>query len=206
VSNLAIPLSFDELYELSVALKGYFTAHPTQANEELGVTLAAVTSVVDALTDTNDALNAADAVSLARRDVKNTKQKAVRKRLSGLCKELSQRLGDLDPRWRNFGFNMPGAASVPEIPENVVVTPLPGATLQIACDASANATSYRFYLQRLIIDPEPLLAGSSAEPLFVTEALTPGQAYVVYVSAVNEGAESDLSDPVTATPVLAAAA
>lgn len=206
VANLAIPVSFDELYELSVSLKGYFTAHPAQTNEVLGVTLAAVSEVVDDLTDANDALNAGDALQLAKRDVKNAKQKAVRKRLSSLCKELSVRLEDMDPRWRDFGFNMPGAATVPEIPEDVVVTPLPAAKLQIACASSANATSYRFYVQRVIIDPEPIHVGTASDPLFVTESLVAAQPYVVYVSAVNEGAESDLSDPVGATPVMAAAA
>ena len=53
------------------------------------------------------------------------------------------------------------------------------------------------------LDLEPDLV---AEPLFVTEPLVAAQPYVVYISAVNEGAESELSDPVTGTPVLAAAA
>lgn len=87
-----------------------------------------------------------------------------------------------------------------------MITPLPLARLQIACEASAYATSYRFYLQRPIIDPEPLHVGTASEPLFVTESLEAAQPYIIYISATNEGAESDLSDPVTATPVLAAAA
>lgn len=205
-TNLAIPLSFADLYELTLTLKGYFTSNPTQENEQLGVTAAAATAVSDALRSANLAVDAAEQVAADNKIVRDNKMKAVRKRLKGLCKELSMRLDDLDPRWRRFGFNLPGAASVPEIPENVVVTPLPAARLQIACDHAANATGYRFFVQRPILDPEPIFVGHSTEPLFVTEPLTPGQTYVVYVSATNEGAESDLSDPVGATPVLAAAA
>ena len=67
------------------------------------------------------------------------------------------------------------------LPGRLGVTPLPLARLQITCDASPNATNYRFYTQRPIVDPEPILAGSATEPLFVTE-------------------------PVNATPHLAAAA
>lgn len=206
VSNLAIPQSFDELYELSLSLKAYFTANPSRQNADLGITIAAVTTVSDDLRTSNQAVNSAEALSLAKKEVRDAKQSAARKRLSGLCKELSQRLDDMDPRWRDFGFNMPGAATVPAIPEDVVITPLPAAKLQIACAPSANATSYRFYLQRPIIDPEPVHVGTASEPLFVTETLVAAQPYVVYISALNEGAESELSDPVTATPVLAAAA
>lgn len=103
-------------------------------------------------------------------------------------------------------MNLPGAPTVPATPRNVVVTPLVGARLQIACDASANATRYRFFYQRPIEDPEPHFAGSANDPLFVTEALEAGQTYLLYVSAANEGAESELSEPVSTTAEQAAAA
>ncbi len=206
LDTLSIPQSFDGLYDLTYTLTQYFTAHADQENEELGVTSAAAQAAFNALVGTNTAVINAETFSATRRIERDAAQSAARRRLSGLCKELSQRFEDLDPRWRQFGFNLPGAATVPAVPVNVVVTLLPLAQLQIACDASPNATRYRFYLQRPILDPEPVLAGGSDEPLFVTEPLTPGQVYQVFVSAVNEGAESDLSDPVTATPVLAAAA
>ncbi len=83
---------------------------------------------------------------------------------------------------------------------------VPLARFQIACDPSPNATLYRFYYQRPILDPEPIFAGHAAEPLFVTESLTAGQQYLVYVSATNEGAESELSEPVSATTQLELAA
>lgn len=204
--TLAIPQSFEDLYELSLSLVAYFTANPSQEDAHLGVTAAAATTISDALRNTNKAVNNAETVSGDKKIVRDDKFKAARKRLTGLCKELSIQLDDLDPRWRAFGLNMPGATTVPEIPEHVVVTPLPASRLQIACDPSANATNYRFYLQRPIVDPEPIHVGGSSEPLFVTEALTPGQVYAVFVSASNEGAESELSNAVNATPILAAAA
>lgn len=206
IDSLAIPQSYDGLYELSLSLTGYFTANPLHENDALGVTGANAQTMVNALGIANEAVINAEALAATKKDVRDAKLTAVRKRLSGLCKELSQRLEPLDPRWRQFGFNMPGASTVPAVPENVVVTPLSGARFQIACDPSPNATSYRFYYQRPILDPEPILAGSASEPLFVTESLSAGQLYQVYVSATNEGAESELSEPVNATTLLAAAA
>ncbi len=192
--------SFDGLYDLIYTLTAYFTAHPTQECEDLGVTSAAAQAAYNALVSTNTVAINAEALALTKKDVCDAALTTARKRLSGLCEELSQRLGPLDPCWRQFGFNMPGAATVLALPEQVAVVPQPGARLQISCDPSPNATSYRFYVQRPIVDPEPILAGSATEPLVAA------QVYQVYVSAINEGAESELSLPVNATPVLAATA
>ena len=206
LNNLQIPRSYDDLYTLTFKLVGYFQANPTHENTGLGVTTAAAQALVTALQSANAAYLNAEVNSFEHRNVRDAKVTAMRKRLSGLCKELSQRLEDLDPRWRWFGFNLPGAPTVPEVPQQVAVFALPLARLQITCDPSAGATSYRFYTQRPILDPVPLPAGTSEEPLFVTEPLVAGQEYLVYVSAVNEGAESLLSEPVSATAAQQAAA
>lgn len=206
LDSLEIPQSFDGLYDLALALETYFTNHAAQENPTLNVTAERAAEVAADMNSANTAVINAEAFAGTKRDVRDQKLAAARKRLSDLCKELTMRLGPLDQRWRQFGFNMPGAATVPAVPVDVVVTPLAGGSLQIACAPSANATRYRFYTQRAIVDPEPIFAGSSTEPLFVTDPLTAGTVYQVYVSAINDGAESELSDPVNATPVLAAAA
>ena len=197
LNSLKIPQGYDDLYTLTFKLVGYFEANPTHANTELGVTAAAAQTLVTALQSANAAYLNAEVDSQQHRNVRDEKVTAMRKRLSGLCKELSQRLDDLDPRWRWFGFNLPGAPTVPEVPQAVAVFALPGARLQITCDPSVGATSYRFYAQRPILDPVPVPVGTSDEPLLVTEPLVAGQEYLVYVSAVNEGAESLLSEAVS---------
>ena len=204
--GLAVPRSYAELRELLVALNYYFTLNPTHENAAVGITAALAGTRRAALQSAHEAINARWAAIESRVQARDGAVTALRRRLSGLCKELSQRLGDMDPRWLEFGFNLPGAPTVPEVPQNVVVTALPGAELQVACGASPNATRYRFFYQRPIVDPAPIAAGSAEDPLFVLTGLTAGQVYQVYVSAVNEGAESELSSPVTGTPVLAAAA
>lgn len=206
VKDLEIPQAFDELYDLALALETYFTGHVAQENEKLNVTADRAAEVAAAMVTADTAVTNAEAFAGTKKDVRDEKLAAARKRLTDLCKELSMRLGPLDQRWRQFGFNLPGAATVPAVPVDVVVTPLVGGSLQIACAPSANATRYRFYTQRAILDPEPIFAGSSTEPLFVTEPLTAGTVYLIYVSAINDGAESELSEPVNATPVLAQAA
>lgn len=204
-NTLEIPKDYDGLYALTLTLVGYLAANPTQQNADLGVTSANAQTTLNNLTTSNTTILNQRALTQEKGEVRDEKLLAVRKRLSGLCKELVQRLGPLDPRWRQFGLNMPGAATVPAVPENVVVTPWTLARLQISCDASPNATHYKFYYQRPIVDPVPVYAGYAADPLFVTEGLTAGQEYLVYVSAVDEGAESELSAPVSATAQQSAA-
>jgi len=204
--SVAVPRSYAGLRELLVGLNNYFTLNPTHENAAVGITAALANTRVVALQSAHEAINARWALIESKKQLRDGAVVALRKRLSGLCKELSQRLEDLDPRWIDFGFNMPGAASTPEVPQDVVVTALPGAELQVACAASPNATRYRFYYQRPIVDPAPIFAGSAEDPLFVITGLTAGQVYQIYVSAANEGADSLLSAPVSGTPVLAAAA
>lgn len=204
-NTLEIPKDYDGLYTLTLTLVGYLAANPSQENTDLGVTSANAQTTLNNLSTSNTAILNQRAQIQEKGEVRDEKLLAVRKRLSGLCKELVQRLGPLDARWRQFGFNLPGAATVPAVPENVVVTPWTLARFQIACEASPNATYYRFYYQRPIVDPVPVYAGYASDPLFVTESLTAGQQYLVYVSAVNEGAESELSTPVSATAQQAAA-
>ena len=70
--------------------------------------------------------------------------------------------------------------------------------LYISCGSTRNATHYRFFTQRVGLDVEPVFVGGADDPMFHLTALTPGQAYEVFVSATNSGAESVLSDPVSA--------
>jgi hypothetical protein len=204
--GLAVPRNYADQHELLVSLNNYFTLNPTHENAAVGITAAIANTRLVALQAAHEAINFRWALIETKKQARDAAVTALRKRLNGLCKELSQRFEDMDPRWMDFGFNMPGAPTTPEVPEDVVVTPLPASRLQVVCAPSPNASRYRFYYQRPIVDPAPIFAGGSEDPLFIIEGLTAGQVYQVYVSAANDGAESQLSEPVNATPVLAVAA
>lgn len=206
LNSVKVPSQEAGLAALAPALQAYFGDHENHENADLGVTAGEAETHANALSSSRQNLNARINTATSKKQNRDAKVMALRKRLRGLCKELAERLGPLDSRWREFGLNLPGAPSVPRVPQNVVVTPLAGARLQIGCDASPNATRYRFFYQRPIEDAEPTFAGNSMEPLFITDALEPGQTYLVFVSAVNDSAESELSAPVSVTAAQAAAA
>ncbi len=204
--GLAVPRSYEGLREVLEALNNYFTLNPAHENPAVGITASLASTRMVAFRAAYEAVNTRWALIETKKQARDVAVTALRKRLSGLCKELSQRFEDMDPRWIDFGFNMPGAPTTPEVPQEVAVTPIPEARLEVSCAPSPNATRYRFYYQRPIVDPAPIFAGTADDPLFIIEGLTAGQIYQVYVSAANEGAESQLSEPVNGTPVLAAAA
>ncbi|MSU61586.1 MAG: fibronectin type III domain-containing protein [Pedosphaera sp.] len=120
--------------------------------------------------------------------------------MSGLVGELKQRIGPDDPRWRDFGLNMPGSRSTPQVPENLTAVSYGPGQILATCDEAPRATRYRFYTQISLEQPEPVFAGHSPLPSLVITDLEPDQLYQVFVSAVNEGGESPLSEPVQATP------
>ncbi len=204
--NTSIPQSEGTLTTLVEDLASFFQTHSDHENPELGVTAAAAVTLLGRLQTARAAIDAKKMTCVDCKEDRDTKLTALRKRLSGLCKELSQRLEPLDGRWRDFGFNLPGAASTPSVPQQVVVENALALQLLVSSDPSTNATGYRFYYQRPIVDPEPILAGSASDPLFVITGLTAGQLYQVFVSATNEGAESELSVPAQSVVQLAAAA
>lgn len=206
INRLAVPQGEAGLHNLLEALQAYFIANPTHENPELQVTAARAAALLAAMNIARAGIDTQKKVADDKRIDRDTKREVVKKRLSGLCKELIQRLSPLDPRWRDFGFNLPGAASVPAAPKNVVAMPTMPGQLQVSCDTSTNATGYRFYYQRPIVDPEPIFAGSATDTLFIISGLTPAQTYLVYASATNAGGESELSEPTSAVVHAAAAA
>lgn len=196
IRNLEVPRPEAGLMAMLAALSAYFTAHPAYENPALNVTATRAEALLASLTTARQAFDALKGGCRTEREARDAAVKAMHRRLGHLLQELKQVLSPLDPRWLEFGLNMPGAASVPAAPENVVAqATLPG-QVQVSCEASVTAAGYRFYRQRPILDPEPILAGGASMPLFILTGLEAGVEQLVYVSAVNAGGESELSEPV----------
>ncbi|MSU61393.1 MAG: fibronectin type III domain-containing protein [Pedosphaera sp.] len=119
---------------------------------------------------------------------------------------LRQRIGLYDPRWLAFGLNIPGASSTPAVPENVTAISYGLRQILASCDASPNATHYRFFTLANLEQPEPVFAGNSPTQSLVISDFEAGQPYQVFVSAANSAGESDLSEPAEVTPQALAAA
>lgn len=200
-NSLRIPKDDAGLVALLERMYLYLQAHPTQENTDpkVNVTAARGQAAWNALDTAINAMNTKEEQMATKKDARDKAVIRLRKRLRGLVNELGQHLEDNDPRWRRFGLNLPAAPNVPAVPKDVKVnTDTPG-DFHITCARSANATSYRFFTLRPGVVEEPVFAGSSPSPMFDIQDLRPGDEYHVLVTAVNAGAESRLSSPVSAT-------
>ena len=201
-NSLEIPNRDDaELAALLERMQIFYGSHPSQENPDpkVNVTAARAGTLAGALSTAGTNLDAKERLSAEHKAARDTAKSALRKRLRGLVEELGQRISDGDPRWLEFGLNLPSAPNVPVVPEGVVVNTNTPGELFITCAPSRYATHYRFFTQRPGLDLEPVFAGRSDEPMFHLVGLTPGQVYAIAVTAANAGAESRLSKVVSAT-------
>ena len=199
-NSLALPRGDANLVALLERMSLHLGSNASLENPsaKVNVTAARATTLAAALTTALNTVNLRQQESVTNKSGRDTAKKALRKRLCGLAGELRQRLAGDDGRWRRFGLNLPSAPTVPAVPKNLTVNTHTPGEFFITCASARNATHYRFFIQRPGLDAEPVFVGNADEPMFHLTALTPGQAYLVFVSAANSGAESLLTKPVTA--------
>ena len=106
-------------------------------------------------------------------------------------------MGPLDPRWKAFGLNMPGASAIADIVEGLKAVLIGATTVALKWNASARADYYRVFKKVLGVDAEPVAAGSPADLDLTLENLPNNATVEIYVVAVNNGGESQPSEKVT---------
>lgn len=188
--STGVPATQDERLTLCGALKAYFTANAANEVAAMGVTAANADAKFTALSDARNAYNngASDATNKKQlRDVAVTVLKA---RMRGLTNELGQLLEDDSPLWDAFGLNAPGAASTPETPEALVVTPGAAGTLLVDWADARRATRYRVWVQVLTVDNEFRALATVTDSDATVNTLPSGKTVKVRVTAANDAGES----------------
>ncbi len=199
VDSLAIATKFEDLRPLLQAMVAYLTANPAREVAVLNITAAHAQVLLTALEETAAAVKTQElAVDLAKID-RDAKFETVRKKLLQLVDELSHILDPLDPRWKAFGFNMPGAKETPDVPENITVVLVGPTAAATKWDASARAEYYRVWMKVHGSVDDYVAMGSPADLDFTLENLPANATLDIAISAVNNGGESALSEPITVT-------
>jgi hypothetical protein len=197
--SLAVP---NNPATLLMSMRGYLAANP--AHEVKNINGIACTA--EACQAAADAIIAADAASNKSNSDAGIAQKnlqdginAAHNVLSGLQHELGQLLGEDDPRWLAFGFDLPGHSDSPDVPENLTVTPGSAGSRSVFahCDDARRAEGYRFVVTNKA-NGAVVVTQLTQDPQMTFENLTSGITVAVAVSARNETGESAMSQPVTA--------
>ena len=129
-------------------LRAYYAANPARevANVNgIACTAVACDTAAQAISTAQSASNQSNTDAGTAHTAFEAGVAAGRARASGLREELAKLIEDNDVRWLAFGFEMPGAPSTPEIPENLTVTPgaAGSSSLFLNWDDARRATGYR---------------------------------------------------------------
>ncbi|MDB6025775.1 MAG: hypothetical protein JWM68_1998 [Verrucomicrobiales bacterium] len=197
VGSIALPTSPEELSNVALGFKAYFTAHPEHENVPLQITAAKLQILYDDLVAAENAVLTDQETVDTLRIVRDEKADRLYKRLRSCVDELNLLMGPLDPRWKSFGFNLPGAEETPDVPTNFAAVLIGPTTSAMKWDAAARATYYRVWKRVIGVDAEPVAVGSPGDIDFNLENLPAGSTIEIYVSAVNNGGESQLSEKIT---------
>jgi hypothetical protein len=206
VGSLRVPTSQSGVRSMVQALQSYLLTNPTHAVPPLNVTVERATELLTAFMAALNGVTDQKSSIATCRQARAEAFTALRRKLRGAIKELSDLIPADDMRWRDFGFNIPAEPETPPQPQDVSVNNSTPGALLVACRPVPFADHYRFWTKAVGSSEPPVAVGSSDEPLFQITGLDSNSDWKVYVSAVNgAGKESALSEPVEAD-VLAAAA
>jgi hypothetical protein len=107
-----------------------------------------------------------------------------------LYRELQQFLDDNDPRWLEFGFNVPADDSIPGVPEDLAVTPAATGHLLARWSAAPRAVRYHVFKQVQGVDQDFVFALTANDTTADMNTLTPGAHVKVRATSVNDAGES----------------
>ncbi len=195
----ALPRTIDGIQSCLGSYKGFFEANPSLEQAALGVMATHYESLYDQL------LAARGDVNVQKKNVedlmadRDAKEEDLRKRIRWLINELEQKIDPLSSLWTAFGLNKPGATETAEVPEGVKATLIGPTAAAMKWDAAPRAEYYRVWIKIHGSTGDYTAVGSPADLDFTIENLPANSTIDIAVSAVNNGGESALSEPVTVT-------
>jgi len=197
--SLATAVEVNDVALQAEKFKNFFTANPTLEVASKDVTAAKFDELHEALVEGRKAVNDKDTELTQMGLARDAKFEELRKRIRFTIDELSGILDPFDPRWKSFGLNIPGAQETPDVPEGVQVVLIGPNAAATKWGASARADYYRVWLKVHGLDTEPRAVGSPADLDFTIENLPAASQVDIMISALNNGGESALSEPITIT-------
>lgn len=189
--STAVPSTIAERQALLGMLKLYFTANAAQEVAGLNVTAARANTLFNALSDTRSAVNAGLTLIGQKKALRDVADVDLRKSLRGTIDELGLLLAPDDPRWLNFGLNLPASAETPDVPDQPVLTPGAAGMVLVDWPDAPRAVRYRVWKQILGVDPDFTVLVTVTESETTLTGQPSGATLKVRVTAINSaGAES----------------
>lgn len=208
----AVPGSVDERLGLALRLGVFLSKNSQYEVPALGVTGAEVTRRQALDVSARDTVAVGDAGVKRLLDVRTTALEMLRTEIGMLVQVLYKVLPANDPRWLEFGLNIPASLATPGQPQNVQLAPNPvmagpenvgPAGILATCAAQPLTTRYRWRLRIAGVEVNYRLVTSTLEPMAMITDLPAGVPVEVIVQAVNGDRQGVASEPVLYTPPVA---
>ena len=205
-NSTGIPPKTEDRLGLVLSLVNFFTANPGYEVPSQNQTAAYGTTLRTAALAAQMALAAEDATLKAIADAWTAAYDTLVKGMKDLIRNLESVLADNDPRWVNFGLQIPSTITTPGQPVNVAAHLDQTGAIIVQCAAVPLASRYRWRTMLVGQQTAYLLGASTPAPLGSLGGFLPGQTVQIIVQAVNGALQGVASEPVQFTmPVLNAA-
>jgi hypothetical protein len=186
-------------YAVLIDLREYFRRNSAHEVPAVGVTAAALDAQIVAIDAARREVDRTQAAKKAALDARNEAQLVLQRRMSALRNELDSLLADDDARWYEFGFRRPIDGHIPDLIENLTVSPgLPG-ELVLSWEPASLADSYAVTKQVVGVDLQPVFVKRVSDTETTLRDLPKGA--TVKVSIVSHNSTGD-SLPVEAAAIV----
>lgn len=197
--STAIPDDKPTRLTLLDALKNFFTAIPSAESADMGATAALCLAQWNAINAAQADVDQADSVQTAAFNTRADAVDALRKRVRGLIDELTILLPADDPRWEDFGLNIPANPTAPEPVPAVTASALGNGRIEVQYEYATRATRYRVEAFITGVDTEWQTKATPRDLEVILKNFTAGQVVKIRVISFNDGGDAQPSPEVTVT-------
>lgn len=194
-----IPEDYATRLTLLDALKNYFTAKPAAESVDMGATAALCLTQHTAIIDAQSVVDQAESKLTAALSTRDAAVDVLRKRVRGLIDELTILLPSNDPRWEDFGLNIPANPRAPEPVKSITAAALGNGKIELITEYATRATRFRVEQFIVGVDTEWQLKVNAKDLEMVLKGYTLGQVVKLRVVAANDGGNAAPSPEVQVT-------
>jgi hypothetical protein len=192
-NTLALPRTMCGRVGQVRAIQHYLEAHPEL--EIPAVLTAAIAEEIYTLgVTTMSDLGIAQTTLRQKIALRNAALSKLDKRTRNTFQELRMFLPANDPRWLEFGFNIPDDKSIPAAPTGLKAQPSREGSVSASWEAPVNSDRFRIYSKVLGRDEQFGAVDSTTETTFYLTGLPSGSRVQIYVTAINKAGESVASE------------
>jgi len=196
-NTTAIPTTQDGRFSLLGGLKTYFTATPASESVDMEATAAICNTAHAAISNARTEMNTAETALGAAKENEKSAVRTLRKRVRGLIDELGTIIADDDPRYGDFGLNIPAQPVAPEPIASLAATATGGGKVHLVWPYSTRLTGTRLQKKVIGVDTEFVSAGTADGLEKTLVGFTAGQSVVFRVIAYNDGGDAAPSPEAT---------